>query len=288
MDKHYADLHIHTTASDGTLAPGEVVDLAYREGLSVISITDHDTVAGVTQAMSCLPRGLTLVPGVEFSCLYEGGQGFLMHLLGYGIDPCHPAILTAVDIAKEARLQKHARRLEYFKERYGIEFTKDEHHYLNTRPNVGRLHIARLLIDRGLCFTVREGIDIFMSSPDFPDGTIPLGKAVNAIISAGGIPIYAHSLGGECEVHLSFEETLSRIKLIKAVGVMGLECYYSRYSREEIDFLLSVAAKEGLLVSGGSDFHGKNKTVRIGDTSIDGSRVESSKLSLLAKIISDA
>lgn len=285
MDRHYADLHLHTTASDGTLTPREVVELACGSGLSVIAITDHDTVSGIDEAREVLPLGLTLVPGVEFSCLYRGKESFLLHVLGYGIDTSHSEIERVVSLAREARLHKHSLRLGYLKDVYGIEFTEEEHEYLNTRPNVGRLHIARLLIDRGLSLTVRDAIDKFMSAPDFPDGTIPADLAIASIKAAGGIPTYAHSLGGECEVHLPFDVVAHRVKLLKGEGIEALECYYSRYSMSEIDFLLSLARDEGLLVSGGSDFHGKNKTVTIGTASDCGMRVSSEALTVLDKIL---
>ncbi len=280
----FADLHIHTTASDGTLTPRELLEEAKAQGLSVIAVTDHDTVGGVDEARAFLPSGIALVPGVEFSCLYEGERSFLLHLLGLGIDTRHKAILFLVDLAGQARLLKHSRRLGYLKERFGIEFTEEEHEYLNTRPNVSKLHIARLLIDRGLCFTISEGIQKYMSSPDFPDGTVPVADAIAAIKASGGIPVYAHPLGGECDVHLSFPEVAHRVKLLKEAGVCAIECYYSRYSKAEIDFLLSLADECNLLVSGGSDFHGKNKTVRLGDTSSEGTRVECESLTVLSKI----
>jgi predicted metal-dependent phosphoesterase TrpH len=136
-----------------------------------------------------------------------------------------------------------------------------------------------------MCFTIKDGIERFMSSPDFPEGSISHKAAIDGIIGAGGIPVYAHSLGGECEKHLSFAEAERRIAIMKSEGIMGLECYYSRYSKDEISFLLSLADKYGLLVSGGSDFHGSNKTVLIGELSASGDLVTSDRLGIIDKIL---
>ena len=280
----FADLHTHTTASDGTLTPSELVKLAAESGLSVLAITDHDTVLGIDEAQRSLPSGLDLVSGVEFSCLYDGNCAFKLHILGLGVDTGNPSLLAAVELARRARLRKHSLRLGYLKERFGIEFTEAEKEYLDTRPNVSKLHIARLLIDRGLCFTISDGIEKFMSAPDFPDGTIPAAVAINAIKEAGGVSAYAHALGGESEGRLSFDEVAQRVKLLKDLGIGALECYYSRYNPTEIDFLLGLASECGLAVSGGSDFHGKNKTVRLGDTSTLGTMTESESLTVLTQI----
>ena len=277
----FADLHIHTTASDGTLSPFEVANLACDSGLSVIAITDHDTVKGVAALAPHLPSGLKLVPGIEFSCLYSGNERFLLHILGYGFDYNHPAILEAIDTAKQARLKKHTLRIRYLKETFGIKFDKEEIEYLDTRPNVSKLHIAQLLHRRGMCLGIRDGLDKFMSSPDFPDGSISAAVAIEAIKLSGGAAVYAHSLGGECDTRLSFAETAHRVKLLKQIGISGLECYYSRYNENEIEFLLSVAEREGLYVSGGSDFHGANKSTCLGNLSASGARKQAGALTIL-------
>lgn len=281
---NFADMHLHTTASDGTLSPSELVALAYESGISTIALTDHDTVGGIAEAKAALPSGMTLIPGVEFSCFFDTGEPFLLHILGYGIDPDASSINDVIRLGKRTRAHKHTKRLEYLKERYCISFTDEELEFFNTRPNVGKPHIAEVLRRRGMAWSIKEAIDTFMSSPDFPDGNIPASSAIRSIVESGGIPVYAHSLGGECDARLSYEQTQRRILLMKEAGILGLECYYSRYSREDEAFLLSVAKRLGLLVSGGSDFHGKNKTVVIGELSNEGQKIGCDKLSVLDKI----
>lgn len=275
-----ADLHLHTTASDGTLTPSELLLLARREGISTVAITDHDTVSGIAEAKCELPEGMRLIPGVEFSCIYDGETPFLFHLLGYGIDYESDSIRNVVDFGYSERLKKHTRRLEYLMRAHNIAFTEEEVAFFNTRPAVGRLHIAEALVKRGLASSPREAIDKYMSSPDFPEGSLPARLAIDGILGAGGIPVYAHPFGGECEERISREECERRLLILKEMGLLGMECYYSRYSEEDEEYLLSLADRHGLFVSGGSDFHGKNKTVRIGDLSSRGRRVTENMLTV--------
>ena len=280
----YADLHLHTSASDGTLSPTELIKLAYKSGIHTLSITDHDTVAGITEARAALEEEMTLITGVEFSCYYDGDEPFLLHILGYGIDPSSESITKTVCVGRDTRQRKHSLRLEYMRRVYGIEFTEGELDYFNSRMTVGKPHLAEVLVNRGMAGSIKEAIDKYMKAPDFPDGNIPASLAIEGIVGAGGIPVYAHSLGGECDARLSYGEAKRRIALMKDMGVMGLECYYSRYSSEDERFLLSVAEELGLLVSGGSDFHGKNKTVVLGELSREGARVECKKMSVLSNL----
>lgn len=282
MNKGYADLHLHTTASDGTLTPRELVLLAHRSGITTVSVTDHDTVAGIREAREALPDGMKLISGVEFSCFYDGDEQFLLHILGYGIDTRAESIANAVNKGREIRQKKHSLRLEYMKAVHGIEFTEEELSYFNTRFTVGKPHLAEVLVRRGMAGNIKEAIDKYMKSPDFPDGNIPASLAIEGILGAGGIPVYAHSLGGECDARLSYDEAEQRILLMKDMGIRGLECYYSRYSADDEKHLLSIAKRHGLLVSGGSDFHGKNKTVVLGELSREGVRVDCEKMSVLA------
>lgn len=284
MNKGYADLHLHTTASDGTLTPSELISLAHKSGINTVSITDHDTVAGIDEARESLPDGMTLIPGVEFSCFYDGGEPFLLHILGYGIDTCADSIAYAVNRGREIRQEKHSLRLEYMRTAHGIEFTEDELSYFDTRFTVGKPHLAEVLVRRGMAGSIKEAIDKYMKASDFPDGNIPASLAIEGILGAGGIPVYAHSLGGECDARLSYEEAERRILLMKDMGIRGLECYYSRYSEDDEKRLLSIAKKHGLLVSGGSDFHGKNKTVILGELSSEGKRIECEKMSVLSNL----
>ena len=281
----FADLHMHTTFSDGTLTPSELVAFARASGISTISITDHDTVGGYFAARESVPRGMTLIPGVEFSCIYRGKTPFLLHVLGYGIDPASPYINEVIEEGRRTRGRKHSLRLEYMSRVYGIRFTDEEMSYFASRTTIGKPHLAEILVKRGLAPSIKEAIDKYMKAPDFPDGNIDAAMAIEGIKRAGGIPVYAHPLGGECDRRLDCTEALERIEQIKALGIQGLECYYSRYSDADEKFLLSLTEKLSLCVSGGSDFHGKNKTVELGALSEGGIRVERKKLTVLSNML---
>ena len=275
----YADLHLHTTASDGSMTPPELVAYAKANGLSVISVTDHDTVSGLALAMASAD-GIRVIPGVEFSSLYDGeGEPFRLHILGYGIDPEAPEIISAVEAGQAVRRRKHSLRLEYLKERFGIDLTEEDARQGSAM--VGKISLAHLLIDGGYADTVQDAIGKFMSAPDFPEGRIPHSLAISAITASGGIPVYAHPLGGEGEEHLSKNEAERRIRLLADAGIRGAECYYSRYSRAEVSALVDISERLGLLVSGGSDFHGTNKTVKIGTLNTDGEKADADSLSVL-------
>lgn len=280
----FADLHLHTSASDGTLTPKELVSYAKEKNISIVAITDHDTVDGFEEARRSIPDGVELISGVEFSCIYDGGEPFLLHILGYGIDTDSDGIKKAVKIGRDMRRGKHSARLEYLSRVFGIKFTEAERFRLERQPSVGKLHIAAILIERGYATGIGEAVAKFMSSPDFPDGRISYKTAISGIIEAGGIPVYAHPLGGEGEEHLSISEVAHRVRIMRSAGVMGLECYYSRYTDKEIEMLLSLAEDMGMYVSGGSDFHGENKTVPIGCLSADGTSIFPKRLSMLTKL----
>jgi predicted metal-dependent phosphoesterase TrpH len=280
-----ADLHLHTTASDGSDTPGELIAKAKEAGFEVISITDHDTIAGSLEALGLHREGVKVITGIEFSCHTEGEGGFDCHILGYGFDPDNEAFLTAIRHGREMRLFKLEARLTYLKERFGIEFNDEEIDWLHSLNSVARPHLANLIIKRGLASDVADAFDKYLKVGGFPDDRIDAGEAIEAILAAGGIPVYAHPLGGEREARVSLDELTERVFSLKSMGLMGLECFYSRYGEEEARMLVSLAEKNGLLVSGGSDYHGKNKTVVLGSLSSEGVICDSSKMTVIDRLL---
>ena len=264
------------------MTPRELVEYARASGLSVISVTDHDTVSGLAEA-ACASDGITVIPGIELSSVYDGEGGpFRLHILGYGIDPEAPSVLSAVEAGQTVRRRKHSLRLEYLKEKFGIDLIERDKEQGSVM--VGKISLAHLLIEGGFADTVGGAIEKYMSAPDFPEGRIPHALAISGICGAGGIPVYAHPLGGEGEAHLSEGEVERRIELLARAGIRGVECYYSRYFEQEVLHLVKTAEKYGLLVSGGSDFHGSNKTVKIGTLVSDGTAVPSERLTVLSAL----
>lgn len=265
-----ADLHLHTTASDGSDTPAELVALAQKAGISVISITDHDTIAGSLEALKLTRDGIKIITGIEFSCNLGGEDGFDCHILGYGFDPESSELLAAIEHGRQLRLAKLEARLDYLKRTHGIVFGDEDIAYLRSLNSVARPHLAKILLKDGLVTSISEAFDKYLRGEGFPDDRIDAREAIAAIRAAGGIPVYAHSIGGEREKRLTPDEVEVRISELVGVGLMGLECYYSRYSDRDEQLLLSLAGRYGLLVSAGSDYHGKNKTVELGRLSSDG------------------
>ena len=278
------DLHLHTTASDGSDTPSELIDKAKGAGLEVIAITDHDTLVGSKEAVSLPHDGIKIITGIEFSCHSYGECDFDCHILGYGFDTENSELLGAIKHGRDMRLQKLEARLVYLKSKHEIEFTSDEIEWLHSLNSVAKPHLARLIMKRGLADSVADAIDLYLKGDGFPDDRIDAKMAIDAILAAGGVPVYAHPLGGEREARPSDTELKERVKTLSSLGLMGLECYYSRYNTEDCMMLTDLAHEYGLSVSGGSDYHGKNKTVVIGTLSSDGRVWDAADFTVMSKI----
>lgn len=251
-----ADLHIHTTASDGSDTPAELAKKVTAAGLRLFSVTDHDTVEGALEMEALVPEGVRYVRGVEFSCVDPAGK---CHILGYGYDPDHPAFRSALEEGRQLRLEKLERRLEKLRREYGVELTSREEAWLLSRNSPGKPHLGRLLLDRGMAATLDEAIQTYLKKDVPGRDRIEASKAVAAITASGGFPVWAHPLGGEGEKRISPEKFEGLLAALTAWGIRGLECRYSRYSAEEARFLLDRAEALGLTPTGGSDYHGANK-----------------------------
>lgn len=248
------DLHIHTTASDGSDSPAELARKV--AGLRIFSVTDHDTIDGALQMENLVPPGTVYIRGVEFSCVSPAGK---CHILGYGYDPRHPALLAALEEGRTLRLEKLQRRLEALRAHFGIILTDDELSRLYSLNSPGKPHLGKILLDRGLAETLDGAIQTYLKIRVPGRDRIDAGRAIAAIEKAGGRSVWAHPLGGEGEKRLTPEKFEDQLQTLLAAGLRGMECHYSRYSREEIQFLRDRAAAHGLTVTGGSDYHGINK-----------------------------
>ena len=280
-----ADLHLHTTASDGSDTPRALIEKARGCGIDVIAVTDHDTLVGSREAVKLQQNDVKVITGIEFSCHHFGECDFDCHILGYGFDTDSPVLLEAIKHGREMRLLKLEARLKYLNENFEISFPPEDIKWLYSLNSVAKPQLARLLINRGYATGMAEAIDKYLKGSKFPDDRIDSKEAIEAIKAAGGIPVYAHPIGGEREKRLSEEEVLSRIEALKTQGLMGLECYYSRYSDSDEAMLVGIADRLGLLVSGGSDYHGENKTVIIGTLRSDEEEININKISVLSVLL---
>ena len=278
-----ADLHIHSNFSDGSNNLEELVDIIVKNNLKIVALTDHDTVSGNIEMESLIPRDISFIKGVELTCTV---QDIKCHILGYDINPKNEELNDLINLGKQLRKQKLETRIEYLKNKYGIEFTKEELDWLYSRRSVVKTHIANLLVKRGLASNNVEAMKNYIDACKTGNTRFDGIKAISAIKSAGGIPVWAHPLGGEGEKHISKDEFLPKLNIMISCGIKGLECYYSRYNQEEIEFLVDCAAENNLMISGGSDYHGENKQgIPIGKLNTENTLVDSSKLTITDYIL---
>lgn len=249
------DLHIHTTASDGTFSPKEVVEMALERNLSVIAITDHDTVAGVEEAMEASEgKEITVVPGVEISCLYSGRE---IHMLGLFLDWKKPEFLEHMEEMRREREDRNQKMIEKM-QADGIPVTKEKLQFGEPDTVITRAHFARFLEQEGMVKKKDEAFKKYIGEgcPYYlPRRYIPYEKAIDWIKEAGGLAILAHPY------LYGFKEPKVRQMLLdlKEAGLDGLEAYHSSVNNGQSNLLREYAKEYGLLVSGGSDFHGSNK-----------------------------
>lgn len=245
------DLHVHTTASDGTMSPRELVFYAKEKGLSAVAITDHDTISGINEAVKAGEEcGIEVVPGVEISVDYSQE----MHILGYFINDSKALSDKLFDI-RERRNNRNIKVVNKLNE-LGFKITMDEVLGKAKGESVGRVHIALVLIEKGYAKDVQSVFAQYLAvgSPAYFKREKLLPKeGIELILQAGGIPVLAHP------VFFKENDLITAVSMLKQFGLAGMEAYYSMNSIEETERLLAIAKKFNLLVTGGTDFHGRNK-----------------------------
>lgn len=247
------DFHTHTTASDGIYSPRELIDLAVRNGLVAMAITDHDTVDGLSDAMEYARSiGFRLYPGVEFSIEYETGS---FHLVGLDIDYRNEKLRDTVKRLAEYRSTRAHRIIDDLKS-HGIDIPLDQVMAEADGGAIGRPHIARVMVDHGYASNIKEIFKNYLvkGKPGYVKKVrIEFIEAVSLIKECGGIPVIAHPVSLECRDMIEFEELLKGF--VKA-GVEGMEVYSAMHTIELVEQYRVLAEKYNLLMSGGSDFHG--------------------------------
>jgi len=271
------DLHLHSNNSDGSDTTQELLQKVLDANIEIFALTDHDTVAGISIMKSLVPTNVKFIPGIELTCK---ASGIKCHILGYNIDENNYTLLELIEKGKLLRKIKLETRIKYLKDVWGIELTKEEWDWLKARKSVVKTHVAKVLVDRGLAKDNIEAMKKYLDGCKTGNTRFDGAEAISTIKISGGIPVWAHPLGGEGEEHLDKEEFLSRLKTMIDCGIQGLECYYSRYTDSEIEFLKDCANKNGLYISGGSDYHGQNKTVLLGQLNVDNIPVDSKLLNI--------
>ena len=250
----YIDLHTHSTCSDGTLTPSEVVKLAKDKGLYAIALTDHDTIDGLAEAIEAGKKcGIEVITGIEFSVAADTE----IHMLGLGFDLDCPAI---TEILGEMIIQREKRNhivIEKLAE-IGIHITIEDILAEATSPVTGRSQIAKAMIKKGYVSTVKEAFDKYLhfGRPAFVErSTLSPEDAIDIIHKSGGKAFLAHLN----QTGKTTDELYSALSYLKECGLDGIEGYYTEYTEEMNIAYRKIAEDLGLILSGGSDFHGANK-----------------------------
>ncbi len=254
-EKQCVDLHVHSNKSDGSLTPSDLVYEAKKKGLTAFALTDHDTVAGIDEAMEVAKgSGVTVIPGIELSTEYEGKD---IHIVGLYIDKEEPAFCNQIQEFVDSRILRNQKMCQKLTEA-GLPLTYEE--LTDEFPNavITRAHYAQILLKKGYIKSLKEAFERYIGDrgPCFiPREKITPEDGVKLILSAKGIPVLAHPLQyGMGEVRLQ-----KLIDRLKDAGLQAIEAVYCTYSPAEEVQMRALAKKNGLLISGGSDFHGNAK-----------------------------
>ncbi len=258
------DLHTHSTASDGTDAPAELVAKAAAAGLSVLALTDHDSTAGWAEAAAARPPGLTLIRGAEFSCRfdYSSEHSISLHLLGYLFDPDHEALRSERARLRESRLGRGEAIVDNLIAD-GLPITWERVRQLAGSGAVGRPHIARALVEQGVVPDVDAAFAQYLSD----DSKYYVRKADSSVLDivrlialAGGVSVFAHPFA-RLRGPVVDEAVIAELA---AAGLDGIEVDHPDHSPIDRERLRGIATELGLIATGASDYHGSNKATPLG------------------------
>ena len=277
------DMHTHTNYSDGELSPQELIRLAIDKKIETLAITDHNTIEGLKtidrKSEIIKKSGIRVINGIELSAKSNVGR---MHILGYGIDLNNQLLNKKMSDLKDISINSVLSIMEQIKRDYRIRFGYDDiKELVNANHNLGRPDLAKLCIKYGYASTVEEAFNKYLieayNKTRKTDNKLQYEECLELIIKSGGIPVLAHPKSLE----LREKEFLVLLKDMISCGLKGIEVYHSSHTKEEMEYYLEIANKYNLLISGGSDFHGKTVKPDIGLGSGKNNNIKIKKLSLL-------
>lgn len=246
------DLHVHSTASDGSLTPSEVANEAIRMGVSAIALTDHDTIDGVAEIMEYTKdKPLEVVPGIELSCYYNNRE---VHILGFYVDYQNEELSKELAVLKEARENRNIQMVALM-QKDGLPITMEKLLHGNPDSVITRGHFARVLVEEGVCKTkdiafkkyIGVGCKYYLPKPQ-----VTCEHAMRILTTYCKAAYLAHPL----LYHFGYKQIEDALDYLKSLGLKGLEAYHSSNNMYESSKLRSIAMNKDLLISGGSDFHG--------------------------------
>lgn len=270
------DLHMHSTVSDGTDRPAELLGKVREAGIGVFSLTDHDAIDGCMEIMDLLQDGdPVFIPGAEFSCRDELGK---YHILGFGYDGKTGAMPEFIEFSHNLRMRKLTARLSYLKSEFGIAFPEEAERELYSLDNPGKPHVANLMVRYGFAQSKEQAFNDVLNRLPVLVSYIRPEKAIEAILAGGGIPVLAHPSYGDGDQLLIGEEMEQRVRRLMDFGLKGLEAFYSGFTPPLVDEILGYADRYDLYVTAGSDYHGANKMIVLGDTGLEETETRTARL----------
>ena len=255
------DLHIHSTASDGTLSPPELLHLAQDLNLGAMAITDHDTIDGSKEALEYgIPPSIKFLTGIEISATPPSSFPCpgSFHILGYGFDIDDPALNRSLSRLKASRESRNPRILELLS-KIGIELTLNEVRDLSGDSQLGRPHIAQLMVKKGFVSSIDEAFDKYLGKgkPAYVDRfRFDCEETIQTLLNAGGIPVLAHPFLLNMPDEKTFEGLMA---VLTEMGLKGIEAYFPEHSADLVGYYTRIANRYNLLMTGGTDFHGAVK-----------------------------
>ena len=249
------DLHLHTTHSDGSLSPTEVLRLAHKAKVTALAVTDHDIVSGIPEAIAAgAELGIEIIPGVEISSSLGNSEP---HILGYYIHWQDPELSRRLSALRESRHNRNPQIIERLRS-LGLDITYQEVRALAGTESVGRPHIARLLMDKQYVTSAKDAFDRYLAEgrPAYVARELPTpADAIAWIRAAGGVAVLAHPTWTK----VSGEGLRTLVTALKSEGLGGVEVHYSTHTKRQTEEYLDLAKQLNLLITGGSDFHGITK-----------------------------
>ncbi|SHL07964.1 hypothetical protein SAMN05216582_14020 [Selenomonas ruminantium] len=276
------DLHVHTNASDGTDSAEKLLKKLRSAGIKIFAVTDHDTIDGICSMEYWVPDDMAFIRGIEVSCITEVRN---CHILGYGFNKDVRQFGNMVHKAMKKRQEVVERHLEYIAKEHQIEIDEDARIDLLDRANGDwKDCLGKILVSMGKAADEKQAVDMYIKSCNTNGIRIDAREAIQAILSAGGIPAWAHPYGGYTKRDMNDADFDKQLHILLEAGLQGIECYYSDFDEAQIESLLAVAKKHNLYISGGSDYHGENKNIALGTLNRSGKEVKEEDLTILAEL----
>ncbi len=261
------DLHMHTTVSDGSDTPEEILGRVKEAGIDCFAVTDHDAIKGCQVILKHLKEGdPDFLCGAEFSTRDEQGS---YHILGYHYDPEAESIRKLVQHGHSLRMKKVTARLDFIRNEFGFDFPEKEIAALLAMDNPGKPHIGNLMVKYGYTDTKEKAIKEYINKLRIRSAFVRPEEAITAILESGGIPVLAHGFFGNGDQLILGEDMDSRLRHLMDFGLQGVEAFYSGFTAKLAGEMLEFAWRYNLYVTAGSDYHGSNKLVVLGDTGLD-------------------